>query len=411
LFGFSKLFSSGAKVSATSSALTNPSKEQFFLPYHRAMIGQEEIEAVVQVLQSGWLTTGPRVREFETAFARYTHATHAVALSSCTAALHLALAAIGIREGDEVILPTMTFAASGEVVLYFKARPILVDCQKDSFQIDPDQIENAITSRTRAILPVHFGGAPCDMNPILELARKHGLKVIEDAAHALPTHYKGRMVGSIGDITCFSFYATKTITTGEGGMITTENPEYAEKIRMLSLHGISKDAWKRYSGEGSWRYDILEVGYKYNLTDLQAALGLAQLIKCEAMLSRRAQIARCYDRVLQSLDAFYVLPLPSDIEHAWHLYLLHVNPAALRIDRDRVIEELRLRGIGTSVHFIPLHLHPLYQSQLNYRRGQFPNSEARFARVISLPIYAAMTDDDSTRVIEALTSIAREFGR
>jgi dTDP-4-amino-4,6-dideoxygalactose transaminase len=411
LFGFSKLFSSGAKVSATSSALTNPSKEQFFLPYHRAMIGQEEIEAVVQVLQSGWLTTGPRVREFETAFARYTHATHAVALSSCTAALHLALAAIGIREGDEVILPTMTFAASGEVVLYFKARPILVDCQKDSFQIDPDQIENAITSRTRAILPVHFGGAPCDMNPILELARKHGLKVIEDAAHALPTHYKGRMVGSIGDITCFSFYATKTITTGEGGMITTENPEYAEKIRMLSLHGISKDAWKRYSGEGSWRYDILEVGYKYNLTDLQAALGLAQLIKCEAMLSRRAQIARCYDRVLQSLDAFYVLPLPSDIEHAWHLYLLHVNPAALRIDRDRVIEELRLRGIGTSVHFIPLHLHPLYQSQLNYRRGQFPNSEARFARVISLPISAAMTDDDSTRVIEALTSIAREFGR
>ena len=375
------------------------------------MIGREEIEAVVQVLQSGWLTTGPRVREFETAFAQYTHATHAVALSSCTAALHLALAAIGIREGDEVILPTMTFAASGEVVLYFKAKPILVDCQKDSFQIDPEQIEKAITSRTRAILPVHFAGAPCDMNPILELASKHGLKVIEDAAHALPTRYKGKMVGSLGDITCFSFYATKTITTGEGGMITTENLEYAEKIRMLSLHGISKDAWKRYSGEGSWHYDILDVGYKYNLTDLQAALGLAQLIKCDAMLSRRAQIARCYDYALQSLDAFYALPLPSDIEHAWHLYLLQVNPAALRIDRDRVIEELRLRGIGTSVHFIPLHLHPLYREQLGYRHGQFPHAEARFAKVISLPIYAAMTDGDSARVIEALNSIAREFAR
>ena len=397
-------------MSATK-ALATPSQENSFLPYHRALIGQEDIDAVVQVLQSGWLTTGPRVREFENAFARYTGASNAVALGSCTAALHMSLAAVGIREGDEVILPTMTFAASGEVILYFNARPVLVDCEKDSFQIDPKEIEKRITNRTRAILPVHFAGAPCDMDSILGIARKHGLKVIEDAAHALPTRYKGKMVGSIGDITCFSFYATKTITTGEGGMITSENPEYAEKIRMLSLHGISRDAWKRYSAEGSWRYDILEVGYKYNLTDLQAALGLSQLAKCDRMLSRRALIAQFYDRALQSLDGFGCLPLPPGIGHAWHLYILQVNHSVLRISRDQVIEQLHQRGIGTSVHFIPLHLHPFYQQQLGYRSGEFPNAEGRFTRAISLPIYAAMTDSDVSRVVEALIDIERKFRR
>jgi len=388
-----------------------PSQENDFVPYHRALIGQEDIDALVQVLQSGWLTTGPRVREFETAFARYTGASNAVALASCTAALHMSLAAIGIRESDEVIVPTMTFAASGEVILYFNARPVLVDCEKDSFQIDPNEIEKRITGRTRAILPVHFAGAPCDMDSILEIARKHNLKVIEDAAHALPTHYHGKMVGSIGDITCFSFYATKTITTGEGGMITTQNPEYADKIRMLSLHGISKDAWKRYSAEGSWRYDILETGYKYNLTDMQAALGLSQLANCDAMLFRRAVIAQFYDHALQSLDAFEVLPSPQDIGHAWHLYILQVNPSVLRIDRDQVIAQLKQRGIGTSVHFIPLHLHSLYQERLGYSAGQFPNAEQRFARAISLPIYAAMTDGDASRVVEALADIERKFRR
>jgi dTDP-4-amino-4,6-dideoxygalactose transaminase len=397
-------------MSATN-VLAVQAKPSDFLPYHRALIGQEDIDAVVQVLQSGWLTTGPRVRELELALARYTGASYAVALSSCTAALHMSLAAVGIGEGDEVILPTMTFAASGEVILYCNARPVLVDCENDSFQIDPREIEKKITSRTRAILPVHFAGAPCDMDSVLHIARKHGLKVIEDAAHALPTRYKGKMIGSIGDITCFSFYATKTITTGEGGMMTTENPEYADRIRMLSLHGISKDAWKRYSAEGSWRYDILEVGYKYNLTDLQAALGLTQLAKCDSMHARRALIARFYDNALKCMDAFVGLPLPSDIDHAWHLYILQVNHSALRIDRDQVIEQLKLRGIGTSVHFIPLHLHPLYQRRLGYRPGQFPNAEARFARAISLPIYAAMTDADSSRVVEALHDIEQRFRR
>lgn len=380
-----------------------------FLPFHRAVIEEEEIRAVVEVLRSGWLTTGPRVREFEAEFARYTGARHAVAFSSCTAALHLALAAIGIGEGDEVILPTMTFASSGEVVLYFKAKPVLVDCQKGAFHADPEQIARAITSRTRAILPVHYAGVPCDMDPILEIARRHGLKVIEDAAHALPSRYKNRMVGTLGDITCFSFYATKTLTTGEGGMATTEDAELAEHMRRLSLHGISKDAWKRYTAEGTWRYDILEIGYKYNLTDLQASLGLAQLAKCDAMLARRRALAKRYTNALAPLEAFEVLPVPEDAQHAWHLYVVQVNSSALRIDRNRMIEELKSRGIGTSVHFIPLHLHTLYQKQLGYRGGRFPNAEECFERAISLPIYPAMSDEDSNRVIEALYNISRIY--
>lgn len=382
-----------------------------FLPFHRALIEEEEINAVLGVLQSGWLTTGPRVQEFEAAFARYIGATHALAVNSCTAALHLALAAIGIEEGDEVILPTMTFAASGEVVLYFKARPALVDCLNGSFHMDPEQVERAITCRTRAILPVHYAGYPCDMDRILDIAHRHGLKVIEDAAHALPASYQGRPVGTLGDITCFSFYATKTLTTGEGGMATTENAEYAERMRVLSLHGISRDAWKRYTAEGSWRYDVLEPGYKYNFTDLQAALGLAQLAKCDLMSANRAAIANRYNQALARLEAFETPTAPLDVEHAWHLYVLLVNTSALRIGRDRVIEELKRRGIGTSVHFIPLHLHSLYRNQLGYVTGQFPNAEARFARAISLPIYPGMQQADIDRVIEALHDIAREFRR
>jgi perosamine synthetase len=382
-----------------------------FVPFHQALIEEEEISAVLDVLRSGWLTTGPRVREFEAAFAHFTGARYAVALNSCTAALHLALAAVGISEGEEVILPTMTFASTGEVVLYFKARPVLVDCKQGSFHADPDQIARSITSRTRAIIPVHYGGYARDMDAILDVAREHGLKVIEDAAHALPSRYRGATIGTLGDITCFSFYATKTLTTGEGGMVTTGNQEYADRIRMLSLHGASRDAWKRYTSEGSWRYEVLEMGYKYNLTDLQAALGLAQLAKCEAMRARRAVLAERYDQGLAGLDAFDVVPVPQDVEHAWYLYVLLVNPSALRIDRSRVIEELKSRGIGTSVHFIPLHLHPLYQKYIGYRKGQFPNAEERFERAISLPIYPGMTEEDSGRVIEALREIAREFRR
>lgn len=379
-----------------------------FLPFHRASIEAEEIQGVLDVLQSGWLTTGPKVREFEKSFARYIGAAHAVAFSSCTAALHLALAAIGLKEGDEVIIPTMTFASTGEVVLYFKARPVLVDCKEGSFHMDPGAIERAITPRTKAIIPVHFAGLACDLDEILALARRHDLRVIEDAAHSLPARYNGRTIGTIGDLTCFSFYATKTLTTGEGGMITTEDPLYAERLRMLSLHGISKDAWKRYTAEGTWRYDILETGYKYNLTDLQAALGLAQLSKCDAMRDKRAAIAESYTQALHTCDAYETPEIPAIGQHAWHLYVLQMNPDALRIDRNRVIEELKARGIGTSVHFIPLHLHTLYK-QLGYGAGDFPNAEERFERSISLPIYPGLTDQETARVVEALWEIAKEF--
>jgi dTDP-4-amino-4,6-dideoxygalactose transaminase len=387
-----------------------PIAETKFLPFNRAFIEEQDIEEVLEVLRSGWLTTGPRVKQFEAAFSEFTGAAHSVALSSCTAALHLSLAAIGVSEGDEVIIPTMTFASTGETVLYCKARPVLVDCAPNSFHVDPKQIEAAISNRTKAIVPVHYSGYACDMDAILDIARRHGLKVIEDAAHALPSTYKGKMIGTLGDITCFSFYATKTLTTGEGGMITTANEQYAERIRSLSLHGISKDAWKRYSAEGSWRYDIQEVGYKYNLTDMQAALGLSQLAKREATHALRIGLAERYNRALASLDAFEIPHVPDYVTNAWHLYVLQVKPGALRIGRDRVIEELKSRGIGTSVHFIPLHLHSLYQ-RLGYRDGQFPNAEARFNGAISLPLYPDMTDDDSDRVIEALRDIAREFRR
>ena len=380
-----------------------------FLPFHRALIEEEEKRAVLEVLDSGWLTSGPRAREFESSFARYVGAEHAVAVNSCTAALHLALTALDVSDGDEVIVPAMTFAASGEVVLYRNARPVLVDCLPGSFHIDPAQIESAITPRTRAIIPVHYAGVPCDMHAIMEIARRHDLKVVEDAAHSLPTRYDGKMVGVIGDVTCFSFYATKTLTTGEGGMTTTQDAALADRMRILSLHGISRHAWNRYSASGTWKYQILEAGYKYNLTDLQAAIGITQLRKCSAMRDSRAAVAASYHRQLAELDAFVLPSLHNSDDHAWHLYVIQVKPAALRIHRDQVIEELKSRGVGTSVHFIPLHLHPLYQQQLGYRAGQFPNAEERFDRCISLPIYPNMTADEIVLVADALNDIVRRF--
>jgi len=378
-----------------------------FIPFHRASIGQEEIEAVINVLHSGWLTTGQCAKQFEANFAEYTEAKHAIAVNSCTAALHLALAAIGLNEYDEVILPTMTFAASGEVVFYFGARPVLVDSAPDSFHMDPGLIEAAITPRTKAILPVHYSGHAHKLDAILEIAARYRLKVIGDAAHAFPSRYQGKAIGAIGDITCFSFYATKTITTGEGGMITTQDAGLAGRMRLLSLHGISRDAWKRYTSEGSWRYDIEAVGYKYNLTDLQAAIGIAQLRKCESLLARRAALAARYTLNLSSLDAFLTPSAPPHVQHAWHLYVLQVNQEVLKIGRDRVIEELKARGIGTSVHFIPLHLHPLYQKDCRYRAGQFPNAERHFSRAISLPLFPDLSFDEQDRVIQALHDIAR----
>jgi perosamine synthetase len=382
-----------------------------FLPFARPEIGDEEIAAVTDTLRSGWITTGPMVKRFEQEFAAFVGAPAALALSSCTAALHLALEAVGIQEGDEVIVPTMTFAATAEVVRYFNACPVLVDCQPDTLNIDPDGIERAITSRTRAIIPVHFGGQPCEMDRILEIARRHDLRVVEDAAHALSARYQGKTIGMLGDVTCFSFYATKTITTGEGGMATTGNPELAERMRLMSLHGISTDAWKRYAAEGSWSYEIIRPGYKYNMTDLAAAIGVEQLKKCQRFREARRRIAAQYNEGFIDLPEVRALVCRADVQHAWHLYVIQLELERLRISRNECIVALKKKNIGTSVHFIPLHLHPYYRKTYGYQPSDFPTATAAIERTISLPIYPAMADQDVQDVIEAVTSIVKQYQR
>ena len=387
------------------------SPSRVVVPFHRPSIGEEEIAEVVNTLRSGWLTTGPKVEQFQRGFAAAVSARHAVALNSATAALHLALEAVGVGTGDEVVIPAYTFAATGEVVTYLGARPVLADCRLDTLNIDAGTIEPALTSRTKAIIPVHIAGQVCDMEPILDIARARGLAVIEDAAHALPASYKGLPVGTIGDITAFSFYATKTITTGEGGMVTTEREDYATRVKQMSLHGLSGDAWNRYAARGHWYYEIEEFGFKYNMTDVAAALGLRQLDRMWAFQQRREEIARTYSDSFGGLDACVV---PRDAgfgTHAWHLYILELNLAALTVGRDQIVESLRTKGIGTSVHFIPLNLHPVYQRRYGYQPGQFPASEAVFNRAFSLPIYPDMTDGEVAQVIDAVQSTLHDSRR
>ncbi|MEO6203257.1 MAG: DegT/DnrJ/EryC1/StrS aminotransferase family protein [Nitrospirales bacterium] len=382
-----------------------------FLPFHVPDIGEEEIQSVVETLRSGWLTTGSKTKQFEAEFAQRVEARHAVALNSCTAALHLALEAVGVTQGDEVIVPTMTFAATAEVVHYFKAKPVLVDCQTDTLNIDVDQLEKAISPKTKAIIPVHYAGQPCEMDRILEIARVHQLKVIEDAAHALPARYRGRMVGTLGDITCFSFYSTKTITTGEGGMATTENAEWAERMRILSLHGISRDAVNRYTPEGTWYYEICYPGYKYNLTDIAAALGIPQLHKCDRFGTIRKRYATLYNEGFEEIPEITVPHVADDVEHAWHLYVIQLDLERLRIGRNEMIDLLKKQGIGTSVHFIPLHLHPYYRDNYGYLPNNFPVASSVFERIISLPIYPKMTEVDIQYVIEVVATLIKAHRR
>lgn len=374
------------------------------IPFHMPSIGEGEIAEVVRTLRSGWLTTGPMVREFEAAFAAYVGARHAIAVNSCTAALHLALEAIGLEAGDEVIVPTFTFTATGEVVTYFGARPVLADCRADTFNVDVRTIEPLITPRTKAIIPVHIAGQACDMDPILALARERGIHVIDDAAHAVPTQYRGRMVGTLGDATAFSFYVTKPITTGEGGMITTDRDDLAERTRTMSLHGMSKTAWTRYSDRGDWYYQVLDFGFKYNMTDLAAAIGLQQLKRSEAFWRRRQEIAARYTEAFATLDACVVPSEVTEGAHAWHLYILQIDRDAVEGGRAAVVDALQQHGVKTSVHFIPLHLHPAYQAALGVRSGACPVAERLYERVVSLPIYPAMTDADVATVIGAVTA-------
>jgi perosamine synthetase len=385
--------------------------QQHAIPFFVPTIGDEEIESVVQTLRSGWLTTGPKVKRFEARFAERVGARHAVAVNSATAALHLALEAIEVGVGDEVLVPTMTFAATAEVVIHLGATPVLVDCRPDTLNIDPEQIEAKITSRTKAVVPVHYGGQPCDMEPILAVARKHGLRVIEDAAHALPARYGDQVVGAIGDVTCFSFYANKTITTGEGGMITTDDDGLAERTRIMSLHGISKDAWKRFSAEGSWCYEILAPGYKYNMTDIAASLGLCQLDRCDAFWEKRARCAETYNQGFADLEEIQLPCVELNVQHAWHLYVIQLRLERLAVDRGEFIRRLNQAGVGTSVHYTPLHRHPLYRDRFGYRPQDLPVANSVYERIISLPIYPGLSDEDLQYVIDAVKDIVAEVRR
>jgi perosamine synthetase len=385
----------------------SPRDVLFAEPY----IGEEEIDAVVECMRSGWLTSGPRVMRFEEDFAAYVGARHAIAVNSCTAALHLALEAVGVGPGDEVITSAMTFTATAAVIEHLGAKPVLVDCETETLNLDPEEVDQAITPRTKAVLPVHFAGEPCDMDALEEIARKRKVAIVEDAAHALPARYHGRMVGTIGTATCFSFYVTKTITTGEGGMITTDDAELGERMRLMRLHGMNRDAWKRYAKGGSWSYEVVEAGFKYNLTDLAAAIGIEQLKRSDAFQARRRELAALYTEAFDGVPGLHVPETRDADAHAWHLYVLRIVPSMLKIDRDRFIQELAARNILASVHFIPLHLHPHYRDTYGYKRSDFPRAASAFERVISLPLHPRMTDDDAREVIRVVRGLAEAHRR
>jgi dTDP-4-amino-4,6-dideoxygalactose transaminase len=387
-----------------------------FLPYSRPDLDGSELDRISQALASGWITTGAMTHEFESGFAERVGAKHAIAVNSCTAALHLALDAVGLQPDDEVITTPYTFAATAEVVRYFGARPHFVDVEPDTMNLDPAAVAEAINGRTKALLPVHLGGHPAEMEALDELAAKNGLALIEDAAHSLPAAYRGATIGSgrprlegLPHLICFSFYATKNLTTGEGGMICTNDDAAAERCRLMALHGISKDAWNRYTQEGSWYYEIIAPGYKYNMTDVAAAMGLAQLARLDTMTQRRVRIAERYSETFAAVAQVETPVSRPEVTHAWHLYMLRLVLDRLSIDRSRFIEELQARNIGTSVHFIPLHLHPYYQSTYGFRAEDYPVAYREYMREISLPIYSAMTDEDVEDVIGAVTDVAQRF--
>jgi dTDP-4-amino-4,6-dideoxygalactose transaminase len=382
-----------------------------FLLFAPPAIGEEEIEEVVQTLRSGWITTGPKTKRFEEEFRARLGAPGALALSSCTAGLHTALVALGIGPGDEVITTVMTFCASVSVIEHVGATPVLVDVEADTLNLDPAAVEAAITPRTRAILAVHYAGHPLPLDPIRELVAAHHLELVEDAAHALPARYRGRWIGSGSNPVAFSFYATKNLTTGEGGMLTG-SPELIARARSLSLHGMSRDAWNRYGPGGNWYYEVVEPGFKYNMTDIQAALGVAQLRKLDRFQVRRREIVAAYNAAFADMSPLLEMPVERpDVEHAWHLYVLRLRPGALRISREQFIDELRARNIGCSVHFIPIHLHPYYRDRYGYRAEQFPVAFENYRRMLSLPLHPRLSDQDVNAVVLAVRDIVDRFAR
>jgi dTDP-4-amino-4,6-dideoxygalactose transaminase len=386
-----------------------------FIPFNIPTIGKEEIEEVVHTLGSGWLTTGPKTAQFEREFQDYVQVPYALAVNSATSAMHLALAALGIGPGDEVITTPLTFCATVNTILQVGATPVLADVGNDG-NIDPISISEKVTSRTRAVMPVHLGGLSCDMDSIWRLARENGLYVIEDAAHAIGTYHKGRPIGAgdgeyRSDAVCYSFYATKNLTTGEGGMVVTHDEELFNKMKVLCLHGISKDAWNRYAEQGNWYYEVVACGFKYNLSDILSAIGIHQLRKQENFIKTRADYARFYNEAFANLPEVEIPPDTPMDRHSWHLYSLRLNLEMLEIDRDQFIRELRRRQIGSSVHFIPIPLHPVYRPFAELPRNRCPRALELYRRVISLPLYPAMTEAQLKHVADAVREIVVEHRR
>ncbi len=382
--------------------------ERSDIPFHRPLIDDDDVASVVEALRSGWVTTGPRTREFETEFSNLVGSRHAVAVNSCTAAMHMAVASLGLDAGDEVVTSPYTFVATSEIIMYTGAKPVFVDVREDDANIDPDAIAAAITPRTRGIMPIHVAGFPAKMDRIADIAQKHALWVVEDAAHAIETVYEGRHAGAWGTAGAFSFYPTKNITTAEGGMLVTDDEALADQARMLSLHGLSKDAWQRYETNGSWYYEVHAQGYKYNMTDVAAALGLSQMRKLDLWLERRRAYARTMTEALASNPALLTPVEPVGATSAWHLYPLRLRPGVLSIDRREFIERLGRLGVSASVHFIPLHLQPYFQERYGYRSGQFPRAEAYYEAEISLPLYPALTPSEVDRICESVLYVANE---
>jgi perosamine synthetase len=387
------------------------------VPFYRPCIEQGEIDEVVDTLRNGWLTTGPKTRQFESDFAGYVRQKHAVAVNSCTAALHLALEAAGLQSDQTVVVPTMTFAATAEVVRYFNAKPLLVDCRPEDFNLDPvdavRRIEGAQGKgeKLAAILPVHYGGQIGDVSSVTQLAKRHDLTVIEDAAHCCPAYYRNNpsspwlAVGHEAAVSCYSFYANKTITTGEGGMACTQDDRLAERMRIMSLHGISRDAWKRFTAEGNWYYEIIAPGFKYNLTDIASSLGLHQLRKADRFHQRRTAIAEFYTQKLGDIEELILPRVQPNRVHSWHLFVIRLRLARLKIDRAHFIAELKERGIGSSVHWLPLHMHPYYRDKYGYRPEDLPQAAALYPEIVSLPLYPDMTEGEAECVCTAVREV------
>jgi perosamine synthetase len=378
------------------------------LPYGRQSISEEDIQAVADVLRSDWLTTGPKVAEFEEALAAWVGAKYAVAFSSGTAALHGAAFTAGLKPGYEAITSPLTFAATANCVLYQGARPVFADVSSDTLNLDPDRLAERITSNTRAVLPVDYAGHPADLDPILAVAERHGLIVIEDACHALGAEYHGRRTGSIAHMSVFSFHPVKHLATGEGGMVTTDRADLAESLRRFRNHGISSDARQR-NATGQWHYEMVLLGFNYRLTDIACALGISQLKKLEANLARRRDIAARYTAAFRSLQDVVVPSVRPNVNPAWHLYPIRVNPAHLNSDRAHVFRALRAENIGVNVHYIPVHLHPYYRERFGYQGGEYPVAEAAYQQLISLPMFHSMTDQDIQDVIAALTKVMNHY--